>query len=388
MSESHATLERQPNDWVLVDQGSKNGSRVGERKLARAPLVDGDLLELGGTFFRFRSTVRTPVMAPADVDASSLSGLVARLATLMPSLIRDLEVLDRVARSDVAILLLGETGTGKEILARALHDASERAGAFVAVNCGAMPAPLVEGMLFGHKRGAFSGAVSTEIGFVRAADGGTLFLDEIGDLQPPAQAALLRVLQEREVLPIGNTVPVRVDVRVVAATHRPLGTLVARESFRHDLYARLSGYTFMLPPLRDRLDDLGLLIASIARARRKERDAPFEIGAPAMRALLRPHPWPNNVRELVHHVAVGRLLGSDHRIKHVPIPDPQLSFKTKWGAQPLPSSDDALRAELVSNLTLYAGNVTRVGQAMGKARTQVQRWLRRFDLDPRRFRGS
>src|SRR5262249_4252107 len=161
----------------------------------------------------------------------------------------------------LSILLLGETGTGKEVLARSLHALSQRPGPFIAVNCGAIPENLVEGQLFGHVRGAFSGALKDEPGLVRAAQGGTLLLDEIGDLPASSQAALLRVLQESEVRPVGSTQTVKVDVRIIAATHRPLESLIKGNAFRHDLYARLAGFRFELAPLRKRKVDLGLLIA-------------------------------------------------------------------------------------------------------------------------------
>src|SRR5262249_27731601 len=166
-------------------------------------------------------------------------------------------------RTPLSVLLFGETGTGKEVLAGAIHRTSARTGAFVAANCGALPAALVESQLFGHVRGAFTGAVRDGPGFVRAADRGTLFLDEIGDLAPPAQAALLRVLEEYEVVPVGTTRAVHVDVRVIAATHRPLDQMAERGEFRQDLYARLAGFVQRIPPLRERREDLGLLVGGV-----------------------------------------------------------------------------------------------------------------------------
>src|SRR5439155_8887584 len=181
------------------------------------------------------------------------------LATVLPWLAREFERLQLVADSSVPVLLRGESGTGKEVLAAAIHKLSGRPGAFQAVNCGAIPPNLVESELFGHRRGAFSGAVTDHPGMVRGADRGTLLLDEVGDLTLAAQAALLRVLERHEVLPVGGNKAVRVDLRVVAATNRNLDELVAEGRFRADLLARLSGYVCVLPELRDRQEDFSLL---------------------------------------------------------------------------------------------------------------------------------
>src|SRR5207302_1217977 len=189
----------------------------------------------------------------------------------------------------------GETGTGKEVIARAIHAASRRPGAFVAVNCGALAPNLVESELFGHKKGAFSGATEDHNGLVRAADKGTLLLDEIGDLPVPTQAALLRVLQQREVLPLGTTKPMPVDLRVVAASHRDLEAEVGAGRFREDLWSRLAGYTAQLPALRDRREDLGLLVAALLA--RLVQTRPIRFTSEAGLALVQ-YDWPRNVREL------------------------------------------------------------------------------------------
>ena len=313
MSCPHAAIERDDGAWRLVDLASTNGSRVGGATVKTAGLADGDLLELGSTFLRFRSAMRTPISATGDVDSATLTGLVASCGTLLPCLARDLEELGRLARSNASVLLVGESGTGKEVLARSIHEASGRAGPFVPVNCGAFPGGLVESLLFGHKKGAFSGATSDEPGFMRAAHGGTLFLDEVGDLAKPGQVALLRALQEHEVVPVGATRAVAADARVVAATHRSLDALVSAGEFRHDLLARIAAFTFVLPPLRERLDDLGVLLAATLR-RAGGRASSLVIGADAARALLA-HGWPDNVRELVHWIDVHAALAVDDRIE-------------------------------------------------------------------------
>ncbi len=207
-----------------------------------------------------------------------------------------------VARYDLPVVLEGESGTGKELLARAIHDASPRKrGPFVAVNCGAIPPTLQEAELFGHVKGAFTGAEKDRPGHFRKAHGGTLFLDEIGDLQKPMQALLLRPLQEKEVVPVGASEPLRVDVRVIAASHRRLSLLVGSGDFREDLYFRLAVATVRLPPVREREGDLGLLVDSLwgdlERKQRELRLPEKRLTAGAKRRLLA-HSWPGNVREL------------------------------------------------------------------------------------------
>ncbi|MDR6672269.1 sigma-54 dependent transcriptional regulator [Xanthomonas sp. 1678] len=224
--------------------------------------------------------------APAE-DAGALLGHSAAMRTVHKRI-------GLAAASDLPVLISGETGTGKELVARALHHASARAGSFVAVNCAAIPTELMESELFGYRKGAFSGAVADRPGLIREADGGTLFLDEIGDMPLPMQAKLLRFLQEGEVSPLGGRGAQKVDVRVVAATHRELAQLVADGRFRSDLRYRLNVVPIELPPLRERGDDIVLLAQHF-----------LEDGASAARTLsaaaqarLRAYPWPGNVREL------------------------------------------------------------------------------------------
>ena len=270
MSTIHARLARTGRKLVITDQGSKNGTIVNGRRIETHELADGDVLEIGHTFFIYRYAPTGLGAAPAVVADGD--GELA-LATFVPSLARQYDSLARVAPSMVPVVVLGETGTGKEVVARAAHRMSGRSGPFVAINCGAIPANLIECELFGAKKGAFTGATEDRAGLVREADGGTLFLDEIAELPEAAQVALLRVLQEREVLPVGGTRPVPVDVRLLAATHQPLDRLVDAERFRSDLYARLGGLHLKLPALRERRDDLGLIIASADPADRGESGA-------------------------------------------------------------------------------------------------------------------
>src|SRR5207248_905563 len=240
-----------------------NGTLRNGAPVDRAVLVDEDLLELGHTFFLFRAGLAAGPDDPPDLDAAAAAPPAPALTTLMPALAADFRLLDGVARSTVSVVIHGESGTGKELVAQALHQLSGRPGPFVAVNCGALPETLVETELFGYRKGAFSGAVEDRPGLVRSSDKGTLLLDEIGSLPLPAQAALLRVLQEEEVVPVGATRPLRVNLRVVAATHEDLGVLASQELFRADLLARLSGFTLDLPPVRERREDVGLFLTSL-----------------------------------------------------------------------------------------------------------------------------
>jgi two-component system NtrC family response regulator len=209
----------------------------------------------------------------------------------------------RVAGSDAAVLVRGETGTGKELVARAIHEGSRRAGGpLVAVNCGALPEHLVESELFGHRKGAFTGADEHRAGLFEVADGGTLFLDEIGELAKPLQSRLLRALESGEIRRVGDNRPITVDVRLVCATHRSLEEMVAAGEFREDLLFRINTFEITVPPLRERPDDIPALVRHFVRRARPQTPPEAEVVDPAVLALLAGHRWPGNVRELANVV--------------------------------------------------------------------------------------
>jgi DNA-binding NtrC family response regulator len=390
MSAQHARVVRTAEGFCLEDLASTNGSFVNGERIGRALLSGSDVLELGHTLFRLQDDV--PVLqgvAVDDIDTAARPHAIGT-TTLFPALEAELEAAARVASTHIPVLLLGETGTGKEVMARALHDMSGRAGAFVAVNCGALPETLLESQLFGHVKGAFSGALRDQPGFVRASDGGTLFLDEIGDLSLRSQAALLRVLQEREVVPVGATRPIQVDLRVLAATHRPLDALAARGEFRSDLFARLAGLRVRLPPLRERTCDLGVLVADLLPRVAPERAAQLSFTTAAGRALVS-YEWPLNVRELAQALGLSAALAPESSVVDIAQLPPALSAARPAAGTPalasdLSSEDQRLRAELLAHLEIAGGNVSEVARAMGKQRTQIHRWVKRFGIDPSAFR--
>ena len=382
MSGRHARIERDYGRWVIADLGSRNGTSVDGRPCIRTVLEDGALIELGETLWLFREY---PAGAFDELDDAPA---LAELTTLEPTLRRAYGDLVRVAASRVSVVLEGETGTGKEVVARAVHALSARTGPFVAVNCGAIPAHLVESELFGHRRGAFSGAVDDHPGVVRASDGGTLFRDEIGELPAASQVALLRVLQEREVMPVGGTRPTKVDLRVVAATNRNLAVEVRAGRFRADLHARLAGYELHLPPLRERREDLGGLIATMLQRVAPQVAPQLTFDIEAARALYG-HSWPLNVRELEKALETAAVLARRARIElgHLP-----RSVRSQLGIAPVIDDDDlddderALRDQLVALLTEHQGNIAEVGRRLGKGRQQIHRWLKRLDIAPEQFR--
>jgi transcriptional regulator with AAA-type ATPase domain len=384
MSSKHARIEPSFGRWVLTDTESKNGTIVDGHTTKRAVLTDGSLIELGHTLFFFFERMPIAEDAPGMLELAP-DAAQPGLLTLAPGWQTELDRLRQIASSEIPILIEGETGTGKEVIARAIHELSKRRGAFVPVNCGALPENLVESELFGYKKGAFSGAQADHDGLVRAADGGTLFLDEIGDLPSSSQAALLRVLQEKEVMPVGGTRAVPIDLRVVAATHRDLDDMVAEGGFRHDLFARLAGFRIAVPPIAERRVDLGLLVGAL-HARLFTADHPgFDIDA--ARLLLR-YPWPLNVRELEQALATAQVLAAGDVVRAEHLPDSVRTGRPPGTPRPvvLSEADQKVRDHVVAALREHQGNVSAVARALDKDRKQIQRWIKRFGLDPASYR--
>jgi transcriptional regulator with AAA-type ATPase domain len=387
ISSTHARLLREGEGWVLEDARSTNGSFVNGARVERALLREGDVIELGHTILMLRGALPTPLGTVPTFDSSEVPSAAAGMLTLHPNLFAEFATLARLARSELSMLLLGDTGTGKEVLSRAVHTLSGRSGPFVAVNCGALPANLIESQLFGHVKGSFSGALRDEPGLVRSAERGTLMLDEIGDLPATAQPALLRVLQEQEVIAVGSVRPAKVDVRVIAATHQPLERFVEEGKFRRDLFARLDGFRFKLPTLQNRREDLGVIIAEILRS---SSGGELRLTAEAGVAIAM-YDWPFNIRELVQRLKRAQVLAQGMPVTpaHFALqqePSRPTPGRSPASAPPLSQEDARLRSEIVAKLEQHGGNIAEVAREMGKARMQVHRWLKRFGIDPDTFR--
>ena len=315
-------------------------------------------------------------------DEEWREGIITR-SPVMEDLLRQSKL---VADSDASILIHGESGTGKELLARAIHRASKRRDKpFVAVNCGAIPAELLESELFGHARGAFTGAVQAHKGLFQAADGGTLLLDEIGDMPMPLQVKLLRVLQEGEVRPVGSTQAIPVDVRVISATHRDLDAQKDSGQFREDLYYRLNVVSLRLPSLAERREDIPALAAHFLRRLAERYRKPAPTMAPDAMALLVAAPWPGNVRQLLNLLEQAMALTTTSGI-----PASLVQNALKEDAAALVPFEEARKSferdYLVRLLKITGGNVTQAAQLAKRNRTEFYKLLQRHRLEPAMFK--
>ena len=379
VSRVHARIDVEEQGFVLRDLGSTNGTRVLGTRIREALLDDGSIIELGSTRVRFALLQERFRIELAAEDV--FEDLVGRSVPM-----RELfALLARVSPSEATILIEGETGTGKELVARAIHARSRRADRpFVVFDCGAVASGLIESALFGHERGAFTGAVAAQPGVFERADGGTVFLDELGELAPELQPKLLRVLEQGEVRRVGATENRQVDVRVVAATHRDLERMVAEGRFREDLFYRLAVIRLRVPPLRERRDDIPLLAAHFARA----MDAP-ETLTPAvletMFADLRDRDLPGNVRELRNLVERAIVLADPRQFQageHEAAVELGRSIERSI-AKKMTLREARLereRAYLADLLVATAGDLDEAARAAKVHRKSLERLLRRHKL--------
>lgn len=376
VSRRHAALARSGVERSLRirDLGSRNGVRVNGRAVESAPLAAGDVVRLGG----WVGVLTAAPGAFREIAPGLLGGRMLETA---------LAPLRKAAESDLPVVLEGETGTGKEVVTRSLHGWSGRKGPLLAVNCATLPDALAEAELFGYRRGAFTGADRPSPGFFRSAEGGTLLLDEVSDLPLPLQAKLLRVLEQREVQPLGEARPVPIDVRVIVAGQQSLAEAVQRGRFRADLLARLDGLTVRLPPLRKRREDVPPLFSHFLRELSHGR-------APAVEAdlieRLCVHDWPFNVRELV--LLVRRLLvlhegASTLTAEH--LPERMLDAAAPVEARAATAAASGKTAgevdlpALIAALRASGGNVARASVVLGITRQRAYRLMEgnAVDLD-------
>lgn len=304
----------------------------------------------------------------------ALGGLI----TAAPEMIKVMRTIERVAPADVSVMLLGASGTGKELLARGLHEASRRSGgAFVAINCAAIPETLLESELFGHEKGAFTGAVKTTEGKIEQAAGGTLFLDEIGDVPLPLQVKLLRFLQERVIERIGGRRPIPVDTRIVCATHRDIDAMVADGSFREDLYYRLAEIVVRIPSLAERPGDAALLAKHfVTRYAATMNPAVSGLSSDA-RAAIDAHDWPGNVRELENRVKRAVIMADG---KSVTAADLDLAAAQDSAVNLRAAREAADRRAIRHALARADGNISQTARLLGVSRPTLYDLLKSYDL--------
>jgi DNA-binding NtrC family response regulator len=337
---------------------------------------------------RLSASIARLLRQRAPNDAPQGASAIVGESAPMRELARHIE---RVASSDVVVCLRGETGTGKELVTRRIHELGpRRRGPFVAVNCAAIPSQLQESELFGHERGAFTGAVAARRGRFEQANGGTLFLDELGEMSPSTQAVLLRVLEERKVQRLGGTSEVPVDIRVICATHRDLEAEVAAGRFRQDLYFRLNVYRIDLPPLRRRLEDIPALVEHFLERAPDLAEQSAGLSAPALE-LLRNYTWPGNVRELQNAVRRAALSAGRRQIEPADLPPSivrAVSPASRVAAPALEDDEPLLpfreieRRAILRAMKASGGNVEKAAKALGLSRATVYRRLVEFATSP------
>jgi transcriptional regulator with PAS, ATPase and Fis domain len=381
VSREHLRLTLTPQGVRLRDGGSKNGTYLGGARIHEITLTSDAAVVIGGTTIAIAIAAAEAIDLPLSVR-ESFAGAIGT-TPIMRHLFATLE---KAAASDLTILLEGESGVGKDLLARGVHERSaRREGPFVVADCGAIPENLIESELFGHERGAFTGAEGTRRGVFEEANGGTLFLDEIGELPVDMQPKLLRVLEQREVRPIGSSKPRAIDVRVIAATNRRLAEASRTNEFRSDLFYRLAVVKVTVPPLRERPEDILPIARSILRSLKHDPMADF---SPDFASLLTAYGWPGNVRELRNvverHAALGTEGGGlfEHAEAVTRSADDELAMLPYHEARKIVL--DRFEESYVPRLIERAeGNVSRAAELAGIARPSLYRLLERLKLTKR-----
>jgi DNA-binding NtrC family response regulator len=354
--------------------------RQGAHDVLAKPVLPARVREIVSGIQEIRRLRRLPEPVPETNIVGVSPGMMAVFKTVA-----------RAAGSDATVLVLGESGTGKEMVARVLHARSGRSrGPFVAINCAAIPENLLESELFGHEKGAFTGAIGRRIGRFERAHGGTLFLDEIGDMSMALQSKILRAIQEREVERVGGGSAVSIDVRIVAATNRDLGAAVREGRFREDLYYRLAVVTLLLPPLRDRGHDLDLLAMHFIAQYAREHGRPIRAVAEEVFNLLHRHPWPGNVRQLRNAAERAVVMSEGEVLLPQHLPADVLQFPRAGGngagaapEAPLVTLEEMEKLMIRRALRETGRNVTLAAERLGIHRNTLRRKIAEFGIEPR-----
>lgn len=380
LSRRHASIEIEGGIWIR-ELGSTNGTRLGGRRLRpeeRVPLPPGELVEIGPIVAVVQGSAGEHTTTINDNDAAAME--------------RVRKLCDRVAVGTLPVLILGETGVGKEVLAERLHDKSpRRQRPLVRLNCAALSESLFESELFGHERGAFTGAVGTKQGLLETANGGTVFLDELGELTPTMQVKLLRVIERREVLRVGGLKPIAVDVRFVSATHRDLTEEVKSGRFRADLYFRLNGISLVVPALRERRDEIEKLARQFAADACTAAKLPQVEFAPTTLVALRQYDWPGNIRELRNVIERAVLLSQKGVLhpSHLGLPMPEEIADSPHSAPAPdsgPASDPPLEGagpeqdRILAALWKNGGNQSATAKQLGISRRTLLKKLDKYGI--------
>jgi two-component system, NtrC family, response regulator AtoC len=360
----------------LEDLGSVNGTRIKDQPIQRGervPIRIGDTVQIGACVLIVqRRTAPVEEMRPETLRDAGLPGEAP--APRAEAMKKVMALAERAAAGTINVLVAGETGVGKELLAETVHRASPRRdGPYVCLNCAALSESLLESELFGHERGAFTGAVAAKPGLLETAAGGTLFLDEVGELPLATQAKLLRVIETREVTRLGSVRPRRIDVRFIAATNRELEAEVGRGAFRQDLYFRLNGMTLTIPPLRTRVVEIPYLAETFARQICRDLGRPPPVLPPQIMELLEAYAWPGNIRELKNVVERAVLLSTGPIIgpEHLPLEKLAPTAAPPLGSTPAPRVDTQKivapteREKIIAALEACAGNQSRAAELLG-----------------------
>ena len=382
VSRKHASIEWRDGDWLLVDLGSHNGTFVNGAMVQRHFLKAGDVVRFGDYSFKVvMDGVRDDIIEGATrAETEDMAASVRETTALVgrsPALKNAIALATRAAKSDVPVIVYGESGTGKELFARLVFEESNRrTRKFLTVNCSAIEQSLIGSTLFGHEKGAFTGADRQKKGLFEEADGGTLFLDEIGDISPEVQVKLLRVLQEGEFMRVGGTEPIHVDVRVITATNRDLKKAIADGKFREDLYYRLNVIPINLPPLRERGGDVEDLVRHFVAL----FGGPTRSVSPEAMAALSAYRWPGNIRELRNMMQRAVVLGLKDELQLGDFPEEVRRPAPALSAPGSGTLDEMERQRIVDALRQFSGNKKEAAAALGISRDTIYQKIKKYGI--------